>query len=150
MELYEVIPSHVPRPRPASLRILGMGLRTRLGHSHLVSCNNIMATKQELVVGNSHSTNFHHNLFLITFEALHEFFFSCWFIQLCLQVYEGEYLADKKHGRGTYTWLSEARFTGQFESDQKEGFGVYISPDGEKFEVRLEERDIQLCTCTFP
>lgn len=75
MELYEVIPSHVPRPRPASLRILGMGLRTRLGHSHLVSCNNIMATKQELVVGNSHSTNFHHNLFLITFEALHEFFF---------------------------------------------------------------------------
>ena len=70
MELYEVIPSLVPRPRPAFLRILGMGLGIKLGHSHLVSCNNIMATKQELVVGNSHSTNFHHHLVLINFEAL--------------------------------------------------------------------------------
>ena len=50
-------------------------------------------------------------------------------------MYEGEYVADKKHGKGTYTWPSGASFTGQFECDQKEGEGVYVLSEEEKFEV---------------
>ena len=51
------------------------------------------------------------------------------------QTYEGEYVGDKKHGQGSYTWPSGARFSGHFEGDQKEGHGVFQSPEGEKFEV---------------
>ena len=52
-------------------------------------------------------------------------------------MYKGEYEADKKHGRGAYTWPSGASFTGQFDCDLKEGVGTYISSNGEKFEVRV-------------
>lgn len=52
-----------------------------------------------------------------------------------MQVYEGEYMCDKKHGHGRYSWPSGAHFCGYFESDRREGTGVYVSPEGEKFEV---------------
>lgn len=54
-----------------------------------------------------------------------------------IQVYEGDYVADKKHGQGTYRWPSGACFTGKFKQDCKDGPGVYTSAEGDKFEVRL-------------
>lgn len=51
------------------------------------------------------------------------------------QVYEGSYVQDKRHGRGTYSWPSGATFRGWFEEDLKEGVGVYVSESGERFEV---------------
>ena len=52
-----------------------------------------------------------------------------------LQVYEGEYWNDKRHGYGTYKWPSGAVFTGQFRNDRKDGKGVFHSEHGETFEV---------------
>ncbi len=52
-----------------------------------------------------------------------------------MQVYEGDYVCDKKHGHGRYSWPSGAYFCGYFECDLREGSGVYVSPEGEKFEV---------------
>ena len=52
-----------------------------------------------------------------------------------MQVYEGNYACDKKHGHGRYTWPSGAHFCGLFENDLREGAGVYVSPEGERFEV---------------
>ena len=57
-------------------------------------------------------------------------------------MYEGEYIADKKHGRGVYRWCSGASFTGQFEYDMKEGVGTYVSSNGEKFEVRVVQKSV--------
>ena len=54
-----------------------------------------------------------------------------------MQVYEGDYVCDKKHGHGRYSWPSGAYFCGYFKSDLREGPGVYVSPEGEKFEVSL-------------
>ena len=59
-----------------------------------------------------------------------------------LQEYEGEYSCDKKHGHGRYSWPSGAHFCGHFDNDRREGAGVYVSPEGEKFEV--------VCTNTLP
>jgi hypothetical protein len=52
-----------------------------------------------------------------------------------MQVYEGDYVCDKKHGHGRYSWPSGAYFCGYFESDLRKGTGIYVSPEGEKFEV---------------
>lgn len=52
-----------------------------------------------------------------------------------MQEYEGEYHRDRKHGSGVYRWPSGAYIAGQFNQDYKEGLCVYISADGEKFEV---------------
>ena len=61
--------------------------------------------------------------------------FKLFFFLFFMQVYEGDYVCDKKHGHGRYSWPSGAYFCGYFESDLREGTGVYVSPDGEKFEV---------------
>ena len=53
-----------------------------------------------------------------------------------MQEYEGEYQGDRKHGSGVYRWPSGAYISGQFYQDCKEGLCVYVSADGEKFEVQ--------------
>jgi len=34
-----------------------------------------------------------------------------------------------------YTWPDGTKFEGHFENDKKEGFGTFIFPSGNKFEV---------------
>ena len=53
----------------------------------------------------------------------------------CNQIYEGDYLFDKRHGLGSYQWPTGAKFSGAFKEDMKDGRGVYVSESGEKFEV---------------
>ena len=63
-----------------------------------------------------------------------------------MQEYEGDYVHDKKHGHGRYSWPSGAYFCGYFEYDLREGTGVYVSPAGERFEVINFDRESPLST----
>lgn len=40
-------------------------------------------------------------------------------------IYEGEFRAGKKHGRGRKTWASGDSYEGQFADDRRDGVGIY-------------------------
>ena len=49
--------------------------------------------------------------------------------------YEGEYQNGKRHGQGTYTFVSSgARYVGSYEHGKKDGFGEFTFPDGSRYE----------------
>ena len=37
--------------------------------------------------------------------------------------YEGEYMKDKKNGKGSYLWKNGSKYTGNFENDYRHGYG---------------------------
>ena len=47
--------------------------------------------------------------------------------------YTGEFQDNKRHGYGTYTFLSGERYTGYWENDMRNGFGTNIFNSGEKY-----------------
>ena len=50
-------------------------------------------------------------------------------------IYEGEFLDEKKHGKGKFTWGATGNvYEGDFYFDQRQGFGVYTWLDGTKYE----------------
>ncbi len=46
--------------------------------------------------------------------------------------YVGEYKDDKKHGQGTYTFTEGASYVGEFKDDNFHGQGTYTHNDGER------------------
>ena len=42
-----------------------------------------------------------------------------------LQIYEGEWLENKMHNRGIYSWKDGRKYEGEYQQDLKHGFGVY-------------------------
>ena len=53
-----------------------------------------------------------------------------------LQRYKGQFVDDKRHGYGVYSWPDGRCFKGNFENNKKSGFGVYSLANGDRFEVR--------------
>jgi len=47
--------------------------------------------------------------------------------------YEGDFVMGKKQGEGVMQMDDGSLYRGQFEKDQFEGYGQYISPDGTKY-----------------
>lgn len=47
--------------------------------------------------------------------------------------YNGEWLDDKRHGKGIDTYASGHRYTGEFADGQRHGQGTYTFPDGESY-----------------
>ena len=45
-------------------------------------------------------------------------------------MYEGEYLNDKKHGFGVYTWADGRQYHGMWKDGKQHGEGKYILPSG--------------------
>ena len=60
----------------------------------------------------------------------HPISFSC-----TPQVYEGEFVEDKRCGAGTYTWPTGDKFQGQFMDDAKDGQGEFFFSNGNIFKV---------------
>jgi hypothetical protein len=57
-------------------------------------------------------------------------------------VYIGNFKNDKKHGNGSLSWKSKARFEGNFENDQIQGQGRYFFPPGgdiERYEGKFKK-----------
>ena len=44
--------------------------------------------------------------------------------------YEGEWRANKMHGRGIFTWPDGRRYNGEYFEDKKKGYGEFEWPDG--------------------
>jgi len=38
-------------------------------------------------------------------------------------IYEGEWLEDKKSGNGTFTWKDGSKYVGEWKNDLRNGFG---------------------------
>jgi len=38
-------------------------------------------------------------------------------------VYDGDYLSDKKHGKGVFTWASGNIYKGDYHDDERHGNG---------------------------
>ena len=38
-------------------------------------------------------------------------------------IYEGDYINDKKHGLGVFTWASENIYKGDYKDDERNGNG---------------------------
>ena len=51
------------------------------------------------------------------------------------QVYEGEFVEDKRSGTGSYSWPSGDRFQGEFVDDAKDGKGEFFFSNGNVFKV---------------
>lgn len=49
-------------------------------------------------------------------------------------VYEGEWLNDKKHGKGTQVWKDGSRYDGQWRNGKANGYGRLIHGDGDVYE----------------
>uniref|UniRef100_A0A3Q2Y7W6 MORN repeat containing 3 n=1 Tax=Hippocampus comes TaxID=109280 RepID=A0A3Q2Y7W6_HIPCM len=56
------------------------------------------------------------------FNILHHF--------CCVQVYEGSFYQDYRHGDGMYCWPTGNKFIGKFYLNWREGYGKHIFPDG--------------------
>ena len=44
--------------------------------------------------------------------------------------YEGDYLNDKKHGYGMFTWASGNTYKGEYKEDERDGYGEMKWTDG--------------------
>lgn len=54
-------------------------------------------------------------------------------------VYDGEWSGDgKRHGQGTLTFASGAKYRGEFVNGFFQGCGVLVFPDGGKYEGQFE------------
>lgn len=51
-------------------------------------------------------------------------------------VYKGDFQGDKRHGKGCYTWQDRRKYEGDWKNDRMEGFGFFAYPSA--FEVRGE------------
>ena len=49
-------------------------------------------------------------------------------------VYEGDYLGDKKHGKGVFTWASGNIYKGDYHEDERHGNGQMLWTDGSMYE----------------
>jgi len=47
--------------------------------------------------------------------------------------YEGDYLNDKKHGFGIFSWASGNIYKGEYFEDERHGFGEMVWTDGTKY-----------------
>ena len=47
--------------------------------------------------------------------------------------YVGEWRDDKRHGQGTETFASGNKYVGEWRDDKKHGQGTYTFPDGDKY-----------------
>ena len=52
-------------------------------------------------------------------------------------VYEGDFLADVRTGKGTFTWATGERYEGDFLDGKLHGNGVYSTPGQEGEEGRV-------------
>lgn len=48
--------------------------------------------------------------------------------------YTGEWLDDKKHGKGTFKWLNGMRYEGDWANDKRNGQGIFIWPNNQRYE----------------
>lgn len=55
-----------------------------------------------------------------------------------VDVYEGEYLNGARHGEGTYTFGSGARYVGEYRENLKHGQGTFYYVDGSVYEGEWE------------
>uniref|UniRef100_A0A7S3YDZ5 MORN repeat-containing protein 5 n=1 Tax=Lotharella globosa TaxID=91324 RepID=A0A7S3YDZ5_9EUKA len=51
--------------------------------------------------------------------------------------YEGEWKANKKHGKGVFKYPNGDKYEGQWRNDQKTGQGVYTFKNGDKYEGKF-------------
>lgn len=47
--------------------------------------------------------------------------------------YEGQYMNDKKNGKGTYLWKNGSKYIGNFENDYRHGYGQMYWQDGKVY-----------------
>jgi hypothetical protein len=47
--------------------------------------------------------------------------------------YTGEYVNDKKCGKGEFKWASGNIFKGEYNEDEREGYGEIMWADGSKY-----------------
>ena len=45
-------------------------------------------------------------------------------------IYEGSYMAGKKHGMGLYSWNDGSKYSGEWFENKIKGFGTYSWLDG--------------------
>jgi hypothetical protein len=58
--------------------------------------------------------------------------------------YEGQWLNDRRHGKGAYSWGPKSkwageRYSGDYVQDQMHGFGIYEWPNGEVYRGRWDK-----------
>jgi hypothetical protein len=54
--------------------------------------------------------------------------------QLGTEEYEGEWVDDQMHGKGTYKFTSGNEYTGEWQNNVMNGFGKMIYADGSSYE----------------
>ena len=54
-------------------------------------------------------------------------------------IYEGEFLNDKAHGYGIYTYIDGTKYEGNWKNDKKDGKGKEIYPDGAFYDGDYKE-----------
>ena len=56
---------------------------------------------------------------------------------LALKVYSGDFVNDKREGRGIYTWPDGSKYEGHFKANKRSGYGRFEFPNGNYFEVKV-------------
>ena len=54
-----------------------------------------------------------------------------------LQIYEGHFFQDFRHGVGKYIWPNKCEFVGLFYANKKEGYGTSKFTNGNVFKVKF-------------
>lgn len=49
-------------------------------------------------------------------------------------VYDGQYVNDKRQGKGAFIYADGDRYEGDWNNGRIEGYGVYVYEDGERYE----------------